>query len=224
MAKTKMQEPELSLREKILQAAVLEFGDKGFEGARMDEIAKASGASKQVCYHHFKSKEDLFAQALKAAYKAFRGTDEELRRKVKSLDAEAALKVFVEHLFTPSIDTVRFQQIVHDENRFEGVHAAKLLEAQEAYGRLIEIIADILRRGAKEGVFREDLDPVQVYISLAGLFMFQITNAHTLTLMLGIDVISSGGAKRARESSMDLILDALKPATRRKAPTTPPVG
>lgn len=212
MVKTKMRELELSLREKILQAAVLEFGDKGYEGARMDEIAKASGASKQVCYHHFKSKEDLFAQALKAAYQAFRGTDEELQKKVKNIDAEAALKIFVEHLFTPSIDTVRFQQLVHDENRFEGIHAAKLLEAQEAYGRLIDIIADILKRGAKEGVFREDLDPVHVYIALAGLFMFQITNAHTLSIMLGVDVISKEGAKRARDRSMDLILEAIKPA------------
>lgn len=214
MAKTEMQAPTQSLRERILQAAVLEFGDKGFEGARMDEIAKASGASKQVCYHHFKSKEDLFAEALKAAYQSFRGTDNELRKKVKNLDAEAALKVFVEHLFTPSIDTVRFQQLVHDENRFEGIHAAKLVEAQEAYGRLIDIIADILRRGAKEGIFREDLDPVQVYIAMAGLFMFQITNAHTLSLMLGVDVISKGGAKQAREKSMELILDAIRPVVR----------
>lgn len=210
MAKTKVQDAAPSLRERILRTAILEFGDKGFEGARMDDIAKASGASKQVCYHHFKGKEDLFVEALKEAYRAFRGTDDELRRKIKNVKAQDALKIFVEHLFTPSIDTVRFQQLVHDENQFQGVHVIHFTEAREAYGRLMDIFAEILKRGAKEGVFREDLDPVQVYIALAGLFMFQITNAHTLSIMLGVDLNSADGARQAREKSMELILHTLR--------------
>ncbi|NLG02421.1 MAG: TetR/AcrR family transcriptional regulator [Clostridia bacterium] len=47
-------------REYILQAAAKVFADKGYEGARVDEIAKVAGVTKSLLYYHFKSKEDMF--------------------------------------------------------------------------------------------------------------------------------------------------------------------
>lgn len=210
MAKIDAKEPSLSLRDKILHSAVLEFGEKGFAGARMDEIAQASGASKQVLYHHFASKEGLFEAALQQAYAEFRGSDESLRRKVAELNPEAALNVFVEHLFTPSVEAVRFQRLIHDENRFEASHVRKMADVKGMYDRLIGIITEILERGAAEGVFRADLDPIQVYVSLAGLFMFRITNAFTLSVLLGIELDTKAGARASREEAMQLILRALR--------------
>lgn len=46
-------------RDKILKTAVKVFAQKGFEGARMDEIAKEANVPKSLIYYHFKSKDDL---------------------------------------------------------------------------------------------------------------------------------------------------------------------
>ena len=47
-----------SLKEKLLLCAVNEFAEYGYEGARVDNIVKAAGCSKQTVYHHFGNKEN----------------------------------------------------------------------------------------------------------------------------------------------------------------------
>ena len=51
-----------SLKEKLLLCAVNEFAEYGYEGARVDNIVKAAGCSKQTVYHHFGNKENLFIE------------------------------------------------------------------------------------------------------------------------------------------------------------------
>jgi TetR/AcrR family transcriptional regulator len=206
--KTKVQEP---LRERILKRALIEFGDKGYEGARMEEICKAVGASKQVIYHHFQSKEKLFETVLRQAYLDFRGNDEALEKRIAGMDAEAALREFVEFLFKPSEDTIRFQRLVQDENWFEARHTVEFTEARAAFARLIKIMSKILEQGVAEGVFRDNIDPSELYISLAGQFIFRITNAHTLASMLGVKLNTPVGARRSRKVAVQLILDSIRP-------------
>lgn len=47
-------------REAILQSAIKEFFEKGYEGSSMDTISKEANVSKATVYNHFKSKEELF--------------------------------------------------------------------------------------------------------------------------------------------------------------------
>ncbi|MGJ7514476.1 TetR/AcrR family transcriptional regulator [Pseudomonas baetica] len=51
-------------REAIIQAAIVEFRDNGFEITSMDKIAATAGVSKRTVYNHFPSKEELFAEIL----------------------------------------------------------------------------------------------------------------------------------------------------------------
>jgi TetR/AcrR family transcriptional regulator, regulator of autoinduction and epiphytic fitness len=51
-------------RESIVQAAIAEFRDNGFEVTSMDRIAARAEVSKRTVYNHFPSKEELFAEML----------------------------------------------------------------------------------------------------------------------------------------------------------------
>ncbi|MGF6200789.1 TetR/AcrR family transcriptional regulator [Pseudomonas laurylsulfatiphila] len=51
-------------RQAIIQAAINEFRDNGFEVTSMDKIAATAGVSKRTVYNHFPSKEELFAEIL----------------------------------------------------------------------------------------------------------------------------------------------------------------
>ena len=53
-----------SARARILQAAIEEFAEKGFAAVRIDEIAAAAGANKQLIYYYFHSKAELYDAAL----------------------------------------------------------------------------------------------------------------------------------------------------------------
>ena len=200
-----------TLREKLLNAALAEFGDKGFSGARVDEIATSAGASKQALYHHFGSKEGIFAAAVQEAYRRLRAPDRRINLRLKELEPRAALRYFIDNLFKSPVDTIQFQRIIHDENRFKAVHTRDATDAKQAYSDLIDIIGSILERGQKAGVFRSDIDPKELYVFIAGVLVYRITNAYTLSTMLGLALDRDKGARLSRQLAIELILDALRP-------------
>src|SRR6266542_4102644 len=51
-------------RERILAAALREFSDKGFAGARVDRIARRARVNKRMLYHYFGNMESLFREIL----------------------------------------------------------------------------------------------------------------------------------------------------------------
>lgn len=51
-------------REKILNAALLEFVEKGFDEARVEDVAKRAGLTKVMLYYHFSSKENLMIELM----------------------------------------------------------------------------------------------------------------------------------------------------------------
>jgi TetR/AcrR family transcriptional regulator len=55
--------PKQESRETILSAARAEFAARGFAGARVDRIARASGLNKQLIYYYFGSKQALYSAA-----------------------------------------------------------------------------------------------------------------------------------------------------------------
>ncbi len=77
-------------RQAIVQAAIAEFRDNGFDATSMDKVAASAGVSKRTVYNHFPSKEALFAEILRqlwhssrtqpdVAYDARRPLDAQLR-------------------------------------------------------------------------------------------------------------------------------------------------
>jgi AcrR family transcriptional regulator len=56
--------PAAERRELIIEAAGRAFGDRGYEGARLDEIAGAAGVTKPILYRHFDSKQELYLALL----------------------------------------------------------------------------------------------------------------------------------------------------------------
>ena len=65
-------------RQRILEAATQEFARKGFDGARIDDIARQATANKQMLYHYFGNKDDLFTKVLEDAYQALREHEAEV--------------------------------------------------------------------------------------------------------------------------------------------------
>jgi AcrR family transcriptional regulator len=90
-------------REKILEAALSVFAQKGYHRAIVDDIVRASGTSKGAVYHHFPNKEalflalvDEFASHLAAAAALAITAQHGALKKVESA-LHAALETFAHH-------------------------------------------------------------------------------------------------------------------------------
>src|SRR3954462_3334303 len=56
--------PVAERRELIVEVAGQLFGERGYEGTRLDDVAAAAGVTKPVLYRHFDSKRDLYLALL----------------------------------------------------------------------------------------------------------------------------------------------------------------
>lgn len=201
-------DPERTKR-RILKAATEEFAAKGLEGARTDEIARRAGANKRMIYHYFSSKEGLFQAVLEKAYADIRGSEKRLR--LTRRDPVEAMAQLVGFSFDWFKRHPEFAKLLNEENLYQGAHVRASTRARALNMPLVDMIGELLERGAELGKFRRGVDPVQLYISIAGISYFFFSNRYTLSAIFDRDL--GGHAERAarRQHVIDLILGYLRP-------------
>lgn len=196
-------------RELLLAAARREFARRGFEGARVDEIAKRAGVNKQLVYHHFGNKEALYRLVLESVYTEIR--EQEKRLDLSNLDPEQAMRRLIEFSFDYLAANRDFVALLTDENLHKGRRLKQVANLQPLHSPLIEILGQTLARGTQGGLFRPGLDPMQVYISIAGLGFFYFNNIHTLSAIFGRKFEDKAEIAARRAHVVDLMLHALRP-------------
>lgn len=188
----------------ILAAARDEFAEYGLGGARMDRIAVRAGLNKRLIYYYFEDKERLFQAVLEQAYKDIR----EQERKLNLLDLKPAdaLRRLVEFTWDYYLAHPEFLTLLNSANLHRARHIQGSKQARKMNSPLIEMLAEILERGRKEGSFRGGVDPLQLYVSIAGLSYFYLSNNHTLSAIFGRDLMSTKARHERLTHMCDVIL------------------
>jgi hypothetical protein len=73
----------------------------------------------------------------------------------------------------------------------------------------VEMIRTVVRRGVESGDFVVAVDPVQLYISIAALCFFYLSNGATLSVIFGRDLLSKDARDERLEHMVALVLAAL---------------
>lgn len=191
----------------ILQAALGEFAEHGLGGARMDRIAERAGVNKRLIYYYFENKESLFLAVLEGAYESIRGEEKQLN--LTQVEPTEAIRRLISFTWNYYLAHPEFLTLLNSENLHRARHLKRSAKVLTMHSPLIETLAGVLERGHKTGLFRAGVDPVQLYISIAGLSYFYLSNSHTLSTIFDRELLGTK-AKVERLSHMtDLVLGYL---------------
>jgi AcrR family transcriptional regulator len=175
-------------REEILRAAMSEFAGHGFGGARMESIAERSGVNQKLIYYYFASKDELFLAVLEQTYADIRAAERELHLEAGDpLEAITSLVAFTWHYYLAHPE---FLALLSSENMHRAGHLKRSRRIRQMNSPLIEVLADVLVRGERSGELRAGIDPMQLYISIAGLAYFYLSNNHTLSTVFGRELMT----------------------------------
>lgn len=195
-------------RQKILTIAGEEFAAKGYDGARVDEIVRRANVSKNLVYHYFESKDDLFQSVLEAAYARMRERQDVTA--LEDLDPVIGIRKLVVATFSYWREAQDFIGYLASENFLKGRHIRRSKSIRSGYPKLIQNIESLLERGKKSGVFRSDVDPVDLYISISSLGYHYLANRHTFSAIFNRDFTAAEPLERRLKHIEDVILGYLQ--------------
>ena len=175
----------------IAEAALVEFAEHGFAGARTDRIARRAGLNKQLIYYYFGSKEDLYASILDRA-----GALSDVEA-IPEGSATEAIRNRLDQLTRFIADNAALTKVL-----VKGLQDADPRPAvTKALNRLVDSVALTISEGQGLGFFRDDVDP-------------RLVSQQAIFLLLGHVVLAPAieGPQVTPEYWMDRTLDLILPS------------
>jgi AcrR family transcriptional regulator len=175
-------------QQEILRAAMDEFSERGLGGARIDSIAERAGVNKRLIYYYFAGKDELFLAVLEQTYADIREAEHELH--LETANPAAAVRRLVAFTWNHYLAHPEFLTLLNSENLHRARHLKQSSRIREMNSPLIQTLGAVLERGRSDGVFRGGVDALQLYISIAGLAYFYLSNNPTLSTIFGRDLMT----------------------------------
>lgn len=171
-------------KQKILETAEAAFAEKGFYGARIDEIADRAGVNKRMIYVYYGSKEELYITVLDTVYSRLAQSEGKVLS--EETDPVSAIRRIIQQDFEFLSENLSFVKLILWENLNEGKYLQQS-EAISAKRMSIQLLHIMLRKGVDQGVFRKDLDINEVILSINMLCFSYFSNLYTMNQIMGIN-------------------------------------
>ncbi|MEI6172682.1 MAG: TetR/AcrR family transcriptional regulator [Bacteroidota bacterium] len=194
-----------STEERILDAAKKIFHSKGFDGARMQEIADEAGVNKSLVHYYFRNKDNLFRAVFEDAF--------------SRLMAKLNEVFFSELSFSSKIETfLNYYISFLSQNSFLPLFILNgLYEKPEEIKAMLqkmklspERLMEQLRKQVKEE-FNLDIDPFHLYINILALSIFPVVANPLIRTVFGFSNEQINQFYDERKTVVpEFILNALK--------------
>jgi len=189
-------------RKTILLAAENAFAEKGFFGARIDEIAAAASLNKRMIYAYFGDKEELYKQVLLQSYRKM----EEVEQQLIALDLSG--ETLISNIICAYFDFLQnhptFVNILMWENLNQGKYLQHI-EDSIIERKTIQYFIHAIDEGKKAGVFRESIDSFQVVLSLITTCFSNFSNQYTLSKLFHTDLTDKQNMEMRKDHTVEMM-------------------
>ena len=191
-------------RAEILTEATAEFADRGYDGARVDEIAARTSTTKRMIYYYFGGKRQLYVASLESAYARIREAEQQVN--VDHLAPADAIRRIAEVTFDHHEANPDFIRLVSIENIHRAEHIARLPELIRINTPAVLLLDRILARGRETGEFRDDIDAIDVHLMISAFCFFRVANQHTFGAIFGRDLLAPERRDHYRRMLSDMVV------------------
>lgn len=202
--------------QKILEAAEIVFHEKGYDGARMQEIADKATINKGLLHYYFKSKDALFDTIFGLA----------LRRMIGNLNSILLLEIPLEEKIDLMIDgymnmlmrnsslpSFVINELNKDPDKFINKHVnGEFKNVFETFIKnVFETFIKSVNKEIEEGKIRA-IDPRQLFMNIQALVIFPFIGRTMVQVIIGIDKAEFQKLmQERRELIKAFVKQALKP-------------
>lgn len=190
----------------ILSAAENEFAQKGFFGARVDEIATKADINKRMIYAYFGDKEELYSQVLLHNYSKMEEIENQLVK--ENYQGTQLVKNVISTYFDFLYNNPNFVNILMWENLNKGNYLNRL-ENSSIERKSIKHFIQTIEKGKEDGIFKTDIDSFQVVISMITTCFANFSNQYTLSKLFHTDLSDKDIIEKRKQHTIQLVLSYL---------------
>ena len=194
-------------RERLLQAGVKLFADRGPDATTVEMIARAAKINRRMLYHYFGSKAGLYRAVIQRMYEDSAAIEVEMAHML--LPAEELLEKMIRSQYEYFAKKPEFVRLLTWENLRQG-RTAKEVDIFSIKAPILQSLRIALERGKQEGRFRSDVDEKQLLISCMALTFFYFSNQHTVGRMLRFDLTSEQALRKRVRHVVGLLLHGIE--------------
>jgi len=191
-------------RAEIIEVATHEFADQGYAGARVDEIAAKTRTTKRMIYYYFGGKEGLYLAVLEQAYRHIRSLEQQLD--VDHLEPVDALRQLAELTFDHHESHQDFVRLVAIENIHYAQHLVRSEVREVLAAPALDVLTRIMERGRAAGLFRDDVDALDVHMVISAFCVFRGANRYTFNAIFDRDLLDPRLREHLRQMIGDLVV------------------
>ena len=200
--------PSEGTRDRILRAAIGEFSQRGYSGARVEAICRKSRANPRIIYHYFGGKDQLYVAVLDHVLGQLRA--EELKLDVEQVTPVEGMMQLFEFTYDHFGKHPELIHILSSENLLRAKFLKKSARTPVVASPLIELISKLLKRGEKSGDFRRGVDPLHLYVAMVGFAYFHRSNGYTLSVIFQSNVLEGDWQAEHKRYAKDMMLGFLQ--------------
>lgn len=191
-------------RAEVLAVATEVFADDGYSGARIDEIARRTRTTKRMIYYYFGGKEQLYLAVLDNAYRGIRKAEQTLH--VDEMNPIDALRKLAELTYEHHLRNSAFIRLVSIENIHRGKYIRKLESLNDLSQPAVSILDGIITQGKKQGVFRDEVNALDLHLLISSYCVFQVANRYTFSFLFDEEFSSQPRRDHMREVLGDVVV------------------
>lgn len=200
---TRLRDPERT-RADVLAVATEVFADSGYSGARIDEIARRTRTTKRMIYYYFGGKEQLYLAVLEEAYRGIREAEQSLQ--VQELEPAEALRRLAELTYDHHLKHSDFIRLVAIENIHRGRFISELESLHDLNTPAMGVLDGIIAQGHQKGVFREEVNALDLHLLISSYCVFQVANRYTFSVLFDSEFASPQRQDQMRSLIGDVVV------------------
>jgi len=203
-------------RDSILRAAIKVFAKHGYAGGRVEQISKAAKSYDRMIYYYFGSKEGLFIAVIEEMYRRFNEAESKLV--LDEAQPVEALRAVIRFMWGYYQRNPEFITLLNTENLHRGQHISKSLRAREYSSPAVDVLGRVLASGAQQALFRSDVAARDIYLMIAAMGYFYMSNRFTLAAFLGEELETAPALAHWEAFVIDAVLRTVvaAPGARRR--------
>ena len=196
---------------RILASAEAVFASKGFEGARVREVAAGADVHHALVHHYFGDKVGLFSAVIRRAF------DDVSMRALELLRAGADIRSVIEAYVTMLIEfhaehpnLVRLLQYA-SMDKDSPAYAVTEEITRELSGNVMGAVGRAVEAAQRAGVLRADIDARRLVGLSVGAVAYVFHEDRFFSLFHGAEVREPASVAAHREAALAFIMAAVKP-------------